>query len=181
MEFTHVANPVRVIAKVIANIDHRLDGSGLIDVEFEDDSKTVLNDAMIARYCPSVGDYVVTQEDGYVYVNPKEVFEHKYRLVEPTFQTNGEALADAFAERDVPALDRERNEYIARLEGEVARLREMENANSWVNASGLDARSVRQALVMQIIPARGISRAMLREVDESAQYILTGELPGNKE
>ena len=33
---------------------------------------------MIARYVPKTGDYLVTQEDGYIYVNPREVFERKY-------------------------------------------------------------------------------------------------------
>lgn len=35
--------------------------------------------SMISRYIPQEGDYVVTQADGYVYLNPKQVFERKYR------------------------------------------------------------------------------------------------------
>jgi len=37
---------------------------------------------MIARFEPQLGDYWVIQEDGYVYLNPKEVFERKYSPVE---------------------------------------------------------------------------------------------------
>jgi hypothetical protein len=37
---------------------------------------------MTARYEPKVGDYIVTQEDGYVYLNPKAVLERKYRPLE---------------------------------------------------------------------------------------------------
>ncbi len=37
---------------------------------------------MIARMTPQVGDYLVIQEDGYEYLNPKEVFERKYSRVD---------------------------------------------------------------------------------------------------
>lgn len=36
---------------------------------------------MLARYTPVGGDYWVQQEDGYIYLNPKEVFERKYSPV----------------------------------------------------------------------------------------------------
>lgn len=37
-----------------------------------------------ARYMPVPGDYLVQQADGYMYLNPKAVFERKYRpVVEP--------------------------------------------------------------------------------------------------
>ena|SRR5271155_583486 len=36
---------------------------------------------MSARMTPIVGDYWVIQEDGYVYLNPKSVFERKYSSV----------------------------------------------------------------------------------------------------
>lgn len=38
-----------------------------------------LDKGMTARMVPNVGDYYVKQEDGYVYINPKDVFERKYR------------------------------------------------------------------------------------------------------
>ena len=33
---------------------------------------------MLARIEPKPGDYWVEQEDGYTYLNPKDVFERKY-------------------------------------------------------------------------------------------------------
>ena len=36
---------------------------------------------MLARYHPQIDDYLVIQEDGYTYVNPKSVFERKYNQV----------------------------------------------------------------------------------------------------
>jgi hypothetical protein len=38
--------------------------------------------AMTARYYPQVDDYVVIQPDGYIYLNPKKVFEDKFEKVE---------------------------------------------------------------------------------------------------
>lgn len=35
---------------------------------------------MMARYTPVVGDYWVVQEDGYIYLNPRDVFERKYQF-----------------------------------------------------------------------------------------------------
>lgn len=37
---------------------------------------------MMARMTPKVGDYWVVQEDGYVYLNSREVFLRKYRPAE---------------------------------------------------------------------------------------------------
>lgn len=42
---------------------------------------------MTARYVPKIGDYLVRQADGYLYLNPKDVFERKYS---PVFES-GEA------------------------------------------------------------------------------------------
>jgi hypothetical protein len=81
---THIAKPVLVTAARIVGITDvtsesaggqwspdlllRLESGG----DFEADS------SMTARYVPVPGDYVVTQEDGYTYLNPKDVFERKY-------------------------------------------------------------------------------------------------------
>jgi hypothetical protein len=43
---------------------------------------------MLSRMQPKSGDYLVRQEDGYEYLNPKEVFERKYSLAEGD-QNNG--------------------------------------------------------------------------------------------
>lgn len=76
MEFTHIANPVRVMARRI------ISSSGGPDMPLSlhlDDGATYVPPAeMMARYVPCSGDYLVTQEDGYEYLNPKDVFERKY-------------------------------------------------------------------------------------------------------
>jgi hypothetical protein len=50
----------------------------------DDGRWVVLEDGMVARYLPHSGDYYVVQADNYVYVNPKDVFERKYRPVPPS-------------------------------------------------------------------------------------------------
>jgi hypothetical protein len=48
------------------------------EIEIEDGQKIMLGAEMTARMTPNPGDYYVKQADGYVYLNPKEVFERKY-------------------------------------------------------------------------------------------------------
>ena len=43
----------------------------------------VADSGMTARMTPAVGDYWVIQSDGYIYINPKEVFERKYSPFTP--------------------------------------------------------------------------------------------------
>lgn len=38
---------------------------------------------MLVRIKPVAGDYWVVQSDGYIYLNPKEVFERKYSAITP--------------------------------------------------------------------------------------------------
>lgn len=76
MNFTHQANPVLVKASKIVGIG--INTTAPINAALEDGTNIILTEEMIARFLPDVGDYVVTQEDGYVYVNPKAVFERKY-------------------------------------------------------------------------------------------------------
>lgn len=75
----YIANPVEVEAKVITKVE---DGgpqtSGIFHLTLDDGSKFDPDGGMTARMAPKVGDYVVTQSDGYIYLNPKEVFERKY-------------------------------------------------------------------------------------------------------
>lgn len=47
-------------------------------LELEDKSTYIATPEMTARMTPERDDYVVTQPDGYVYLNPKSVFESKY-------------------------------------------------------------------------------------------------------
>jgi len=73
----YIANPVEVEAWKIQNITRRGDGS--LNLLLEGASIPEVADLpMLARYIPKVGDYWVIQSDGYVYLNPKEVFERKY-------------------------------------------------------------------------------------------------------
>jgi hypothetical protein len=177
MEFTHIANPVRVVAKVIDVVDHRCDGTGVIDLTLEDETHFVLIGSMSARYTPAIGDYLVTQEDGYQYVNPKAVFERKYRPLEANEEFDKQAALEMIGLRsEVGALD----DRIAELEAENERLRELEKANSWANAAGLDARSVCHALVMQMITGRTASAHLIAEIDQAVQYVMHGTRPESK-
>jgi len=73
----YIANPVEVDAQRITGIEERTDNGCVLQLENMD---TVLaTPEMLARMTPKVGDYWVIQQDGYIYLNPKEVFERKYR------------------------------------------------------------------------------------------------------
>lgn len=50
-------------------------------VATSDGQNRLATSEMQARYIPKAGDYWVIQSDGYEYLNPKEVFERKYRSV----------------------------------------------------------------------------------------------------
>jgi hypothetical protein len=76
MQFTHTANPVRVHAASILEVSEA--GSGNLMLRLSDGRNYEADTSMTVRYCPVVGDYLVTQEDGYEYLNPKAVFERKY-------------------------------------------------------------------------------------------------------
>jgi len=85
-EATHVANPVRVKAARIVgvtDITKREEKCGQSSpdllLQLEDGRSFQADSAMTARYVPEPGDYLVEQEDGYVYLNPREVFERKYQ------------------------------------------------------------------------------------------------------
>lgn len=73
----YIANPVRVTALQIVNVES-YSFSDDARLHLEDGTAHVANAGMTARYKPVPGDYLVTQEDGYVYINPREVFERKY-------------------------------------------------------------------------------------------------------
>lgn len=75
MRLTHEANPVRVNARIVVNQRSFNPPTFTLD----DGTVYTAKDGMLSRYTPSSGDYLVTQEDGYEYFNPKEVFERKYR------------------------------------------------------------------------------------------------------
>ena len=74
------ANPVVVDAYKILSFGTvpQADGGMLAQVDTDPTSIAELTPEMLARYTPVVGDYLVRQEDGYVYVNPAAVFLRKY-------------------------------------------------------------------------------------------------------
>jgi hypothetical protein len=91
MKFTHIANPVAVTAKVITGIQSIVEGA-MLALEGTD-TEHFVDHAMLARYTPTPGDYLVTQDDGYTYVNPKAVFERKYASIAPLDATNPPPVA----------------------------------------------------------------------------------------
>lgn len=85
MKSTHMANPVLVNATRIlevTDITDRSEGKAQsspdLMLRLEDGRNFSANMSMTSRYVPVPGDYLVTQEDEYAYINPKEVFERKY-------------------------------------------------------------------------------------------------------
>lgn len=75
----YIANPVEVDAYRIVSIIPRPDGAaeGLI-LKLENGDAVQPKPEMMSRITPAVGDYWVIQSDGYMYLNPKDVFERKY-------------------------------------------------------------------------------------------------------
>jgi|GEM_PF-2323706 len=57
-----------------------VDPSSLV-LSLEDNQTVHATPEMTARMKPVVGDYWVLQADGYVYLNPKDVFERKYEPI----------------------------------------------------------------------------------------------------
>jgi hypothetical protein len=139
-----------------------------------------LTPGQIARYEPVPGDYLVTQEDGYAYVNPKALFEHKYRLVAPTFENSGAALVDAFAERYAEVDKRNRTPEQIQIEELTQQLAAVKAEAAQVRVYGMqDAeRDVRHSVLLAMIPA-GRS-GLLRNVDEAVKYVMSGALPESK-
>jgi hypothetical protein len=76
----YIANPVEVDAFKIVKIVEENERFGLV-LELEGLAANVLaTKEMMSRMTPVAGDYWVIQSDGYIYLNPKEVFERKYSL-----------------------------------------------------------------------------------------------------
>jgi hypothetical protein len=86
MKITHVANPVRVHARQVTAVDPAPDGSAHLTLA--DGGTATATPEMLARITPEAGDYLVEQLDGYLYLNPKDVFERKYSPVEAPVEVN---------------------------------------------------------------------------------------------
>lgn len=78
----YVANPVEVDAQIIIEVGP-IEGNGSTKLNLQNGDVVTADKGMISRYIPKEGDYWVTQSDGYIYLNPKEVFERKYSPVRP--------------------------------------------------------------------------------------------------
>jgi hypothetical protein len=74
------ANPVVVDAAKILIVQDA-DSAGDRNLTLDDGRKVTASAAMLSRMTPTEGDYYVIQADGYVYLNPKDVFERKYSPV----------------------------------------------------------------------------------------------------
>jgi hypothetical protein len=80
----YIANPIKVEAFKIAEVYPVADqGGGFQVLKLEDGNLVQADKGMLARMSPQTGDYWVVQSDGYVYLNPKDVFERKYRQDPP--------------------------------------------------------------------------------------------------
>lgn len=75
----YVANPVIVEAQRIKSVQP-VTVAGT-DLYLENGSKAVATLAQTARIVPEVGDYVVTESDGYEYITPRDVFERDFALL----------------------------------------------------------------------------------------------------
>jgi hypothetical protein len=75
----YIARPTLVDAFKIKRIDMDVLNNEL-SLRLEDGSDVVATKEMTARMVPEIGDYWVIQPDGYVYLNPKDVFERKYTI-----------------------------------------------------------------------------------------------------
>jgi len=76
----YYANPVIVDAFIIIGVGAVLRDGSMRCATQDGNSRTATKE-MISRFIPREGDYWVVQEDGYEYVNPKDVFERKYTPV----------------------------------------------------------------------------------------------------
>lgn len=85
----YVANPVKVKASQILGVEPitgeaAKPGQFMLTLDAMNEKEQhltfVATPEMCARMTPVPGDYLVEQEDGYIYLNPKAVFEKKYAL-----------------------------------------------------------------------------------------------------
>lgn len=75
------ANPVIVDAFKIVDISATKE-DGTMDMALENGENVTAAPEMLVRIPVQPGDYWVVQDDGYIYLNPKAVFERKYSPVQ---------------------------------------------------------------------------------------------------
>jgi hypothetical protein len=76
------ANPVEVEAFVIQQTEYYPGKNPDFVLTLDNGEIVRATPDMTARMHPHPGDYWVIQSDGYVYLNPKDVFERKYSPIE---------------------------------------------------------------------------------------------------
>ena len=80
----YVANPVvveafRIVDRFKADCMSGLPLGTVATLKLENGETVEPTKEMMARMEPQIGDYWVISADGYIYLNPKDVFERKYR------------------------------------------------------------------------------------------------------
>lgn len=85
------ANPVVVDASRIVAVKRALP-SGHVGLELEHGGWHLATPEQMSRMKPSVGDFVVMQSDGYVYLNPADVFLRKYRPLDLSPAVEGDGI-----------------------------------------------------------------------------------------
>lgn len=133
----YVANPVKVTALRIDRVTEDtivVNGAAGTELQLEDGTKFTADAGMTARYTPVEGDYLVTQDDGYRYINPRVVFERKYS---PDPHVN------------VPAFDRTFSDALAALKAGCLVAREAWSRAYWIRMGHGGLSRVRPSVVEQ--------------------------------
>lgn len=97
MQNTYIANPVAVHAAVILAVQENAHGALLT---LHDGREYQASAEMLARYTPMQGDYLMTEEDSFEHVNPKDLFERKYRPMQAREATDGSSYVELLAQQD---------------------------------------------------------------------------------
>lgn len=84
----YIAKPIEVTAHRISNIGAR-GSDGSLSMILDGGEQVYASGAMLSRMLPVQGDYWVIQPDGYIYLNPKDVFESKYTPQAPKQSAGG--------------------------------------------------------------------------------------------
>lgn len=129
------AKPVIVTAHKIIEVRNR-DGNNNVPLTLETEERVEALPDMTARCNPKVGDYWVITGDGYIYLNPKHIFEAKYDLVsdeEPATELPAEPPPQKMAATATP------EEKAAILQS--SKRQNEDAANSQLRAEDLGAKS----------------------------------------
>lgn len=75
------SRPIEINAYEIVGVAKDKNADGSLNIALSNGNNAMANAGMLARITPVVGDYWVVQPDGYVYLNPKDVFLRKYEPI----------------------------------------------------------------------------------------------------